>query len=61
VTSIGASAFRDCTGLTNVTMERSDTTIGENLMGNNAFSVAYLAGGAGTYTGTYAGAWTKSI
>jgi len=61
VKSIGGGAFYGCTGLTSVTMGGPGTTIGDSLMdnSNDIFKTAYTSGGAGTYTGTLAGDWTK--
>ncbi len=51
--------------LTEITMEGSETTIGDFLLHGyiagtgNEFKNVYESGGAGTYTGTQTGAWTK--
>ncbi len=51
--------------LTEITMEGSETTIGDFLLHGvvagtgNEFKNAYYSGGAGTYTGTQEGDWTK--
>ncbi len=60
VTSIEYYAFVSNT-LTSITMGRTGTTIANNLLNfsNNNFRTSYTAGGAGTYTGTQNGTWTK--
>ncbi len=47
--------------LTSITMLGSNTELAPFFLAeNNKFSVAYLNGGAGTYTGTQYGKWAKS-
>ena len=62
VISIGDTAFIN-NALTSITIAAEGTTIGANLLAisNDLFKTAYLAvgGGAGTYTGTQTGDWTK--
>ncbi len=64
VTVLGEGAFGDCAGLISITIG-AGVTIGDNLLvfENNNFRDAYEAegGGAGTYTGTMNGTWTKII
>jgi len=60
VTSIESYAFYNCTRLTRITMEGASTRLWYPLTGSNTlFKDAYLAGGAGTYTGTWDGAWAR--
>ena len=60
VISLGDGAFSSNPPITNIIMEREDTLIGNNLLAsNNIFKDAYTIGGAGTYTGTQWGSWTK--
>lgn len=60
VTSIGNGALSG-NNLSSITIKRTGTTIGSNLLAwsNNNFRTSYTAGGAGTYTGTQTGTWTK--
>ena len=59
VTSIGYYAFSH-NSLTSITIGANVTTMGDILLSdNNNFKTSYLAGGAGTYTGTQDGYWTK--
>jgi uncharacterized protein YjdB len=63
VHTIGKWALVHCINLTKITMEKAGVSIGDGLLasGNNKFRTAYATGGAGTYTGTYDGDWTKII
>lgn len=58
---IGMVAFSDCSGLTSITIGEG-VTIGSYMLStaNNNFRDAYTAGGAGIYTGTIGGVWTKT-
>lgn len=59
VTSIGSWAL-DSNNLTSITMNSGSTVISNwLLLTNDVFRNAYYAGGAGTYTGTQTGTWTK--
>jgi len=70
VTSIGDFAFNDCTSLTSVTFAAGSNITNQNFGSNaspqasgytgDALKVAYLAGGAGTYTRSSGGSdWAK--
>ena len=54
-------ALSDCINLKRITIGNNVTVYSYLLSNNNYFFVAYKAGGAGTYTGTYDGAWTKAV
>jgi hypothetical protein len=60
--TLGHTVFLNCTNMTNITIGE-DVVIGDYMlnMTDNNFRDAYILGGAGTYTGTMAGAWTKNI
>lgn len=59
ITSLGQEALQT-NSLTSITMESGSTVIGSYLLtSNNDFRTTYTAGGAGTYTGTQTGTWTK--
>jgi len=61
VANIYISAFPE-NNLTSITMMGAGATIGDFMLTNNAsFRTAYTAGGAGTYTGTQTGTWTKDL
>jgi VCBS repeat-containing protein len=59
---IGYLAFIQ-NNLTTITMGNSTTVVGNNPLdfSSYAFQNAYTAGGAGTYTGTQSGLWTKVL
>ena len=62
VTSIGSNALRENYNLNIIKMGGSDTTIGDNLTGNNNFRDAYYdeeKGGAGIYIKSQNGIWEK--
>ena len=60
VTTIEESAFA-WNRLTSITMMNLGTFLGENVLyyNNNNFREAYILGGAGKYTGTQSGTWSK--
>ena len=60
VITIGNNTFYG-NGITSITMGRTGITIGTFFMNqlDNNFRTTYYAGGAGTYTGTQMGTWTK--
>ncbi len=59
VTSIGSWAL-ESNNLTSITMGSGGTVISNwLLLTNDVFRTAYYASGAGTYTGTQSGTWTK--
>ncbi len=62
VTNVGYAAFSE-NNLTSITMASAGVIIGNNLLEyyNDFFRTAYTSGGAGTYTGTQTGTWSKAV